>query len=130
VQLLDPGGERLLSLTQTRSARAVPLDRLGFFTLQRGGAERPIPVNPDLVESDLRPMDAGELERWRSDLALAAKPPVQAAGGADPQSGAPLGTPLARGLVWLLVIAALLEPGLASRLHGTRPRRAAQEVGT
>jgi hypothetical protein len=122
VQLLDPDGARMLSLAQTRSARDVALERLGFFALLRGGAEQPIAVNSDPLESDLRAMDAAELARWSQDAAEQSVAWQQR----EVQAGEERShTPLAAGLLWLVALALLGEPALSQWTR--RPPRKEQQ---
>ena len=106
VQVFDPDGARVLSLSQSISEEDLQVTQLGFYEIRRSGESELIAVNPDPRESNLRPMDADMLALW------------QATGGGGGETAAFDGaeTPIAlppfeiwRWLLVLLLLAALIE---------------------
>jgi hypothetical protein len=63
-QIFDPRGEKALGLGA--GSDDVLLDQVGFYEVVGGGATELVAVNFDPRESDLSPVDAATLERWRS----------------------------------------------------------------
>jgi hypothetical protein len=61
-QIFDPRGEAALGLGGSGD---VLLDQVGFYEVQGGGATELVAVNFDGRESDLAPIEAATLERWR-----------------------------------------------------------------
>jgi hypothetical protein len=100
-QVIDPDGHQLLSLSATRSAQSVRLERSGFYQVVTPARESLLAVNTDERESDLTPADPALLERWRT-AAKAAETVAPAAASAQSSQGT---FPLAR---WLLALAAVL----------------------
>lgn len=100
-QVIDPDGHELLSLSATRSAQSVRLERSGFYQVVTPARESLLAVNGDERESDLTPADAALLERWRT----AAKAAEAVAPAAPSAQSTPGTFPLAR---WLLALAAVL----------------------
>jgi len=101
VQVVDPEGRELLSLSATRSASSVRLPRSGIYQLVTPARETLIAVNPDPRESDLLPVDEATLTGWR-DAAAAAQVVAPGEGSAQSESGV---LPLAQ---WLLLLMALI----------------------
>jgi hypothetical protein len=64
VQVFAPDGSALLSLAETQGGRDVVLEQPGFYEIRSEGAPRPVAVNPDPRESDLRGLARDELARW------------------------------------------------------------------
>lgn len=119
-QLIDPAGRTVLSLADTSRALTVKLDQTGIYQIYTPAGETLMAVNPDALESDLTPMGAAQLARWRA--ALASEP----AAPAGPRQGARLpGTavPLAPVLLVLLVLLVLAESMLGNHTlqAGQRP---------
>src|SRR5690606_2912423 len=101
-QVFDPRGERVLALGDTAGRPRLPADQLGFYEVRGGGRGDWIAVNADPRESDLTPLPAESLERWRALEKLA-----------QPQGGAPAGETAAPAQLksiwpWLLLIAVTL----------------------
>ena len=112
-QIIDPSGRTVLSLADTRRALTVKLDQPGFYQIYTPAGQALVAVNPDLRESDLAPMSAGEFTRWRR--ALAATRAVPAVTTTSTQGSA---VSLAPGLLGLLALLALAESMLGnSYLH-------------
>jgi hypothetical protein len=62
-RIFDPRGEAALGLGA--GTDAVLLDQVGFYEVVGGGTTELVAVNFDPRESDLTPVDAETLERWR-----------------------------------------------------------------
>ncbi len=62
-QIFDPRGEAALGLGA--GSDDVLLDQVGFYEVVGGGTTELVAVNFDPRESDLTPIDAATLERWR-----------------------------------------------------------------
>lgn len=62
-QIFDPRGQAALGLGA--GGGDVLLDQVGFYEVQGGGATELVAVNFDARESDLAPIEAATLERWR-----------------------------------------------------------------
>jgi hypothetical protein len=62
-QIFDPRGEAALGLGA--GSDDVLLDQVGFYEVVGGGTSELVAVNFDPRESDLSPVDATTLERWR-----------------------------------------------------------------
>jgi hypothetical protein len=73
-QIFDPRGEAALGLGA--GSDDVLLDQVGFYEVVGGGTTELVAVNFDPRESDLTPIDAATLERWRG---LSVQPGEQAA---------------------------------------------------
>lgn len=125
VAVIDPRGERPLSLAEATTATSLALEQAGFYELQLANGRRElIAVNSDRRESDLRPIPEEVLALWRATGA----PAASLAAGSPPPAGSPPAAAarvhVAQGLWWyaiaLLLVAALAEAGLASRYLGTR----------
>lgn len=122
-QVIDPAGHALLSLEQTQSRRplTVRLERTGFYEIYTAAGEALVAVNPDPLESDLAPMTADALARWRAALAIVPSPVAGAGTGADAtdagsaSAAAPVRVPLAPLLLVLLGVSVLAESLLGNR---------------
>jgi hypothetical protein len=67
VEVLDPGGQRALSLKQAASAQALRLDREGFYEIRRAnGRHELVAVHADRRESDLETIPQETLALWQS----------------------------------------------------------------
>jgi hypothetical protein len=62
-QIFDPRGEAALGLGA--GSDDVLLDQVGFYEVVGGGTTELVAVNFDPRESDLKPIDAATLDRWR-----------------------------------------------------------------
>lgn len=106
-QVLDPDGARVLGLAGTISGEDVRLERPGIYDVRRGGDAALVAVNPVLAESDLTPIDAATLARWREAAALPNRP---GAARTAPMATRDAGfAPLWRWLLGLLALLALGE---------------------
>lgn len=100
-QIFDPRGRAALTLGGTDDAL---LDQVGFYEVVGGGRTELVAVNFDARESDLRTMDEATIERWQQ----LAEPQTAAAAPAE-QTRASMAVPLGPWVLWLLVIAAIME---------------------
>ena len=103
-QIFDPNGNAALGLGGTDD---VLLDELGFYELAGGGRNEVVAVNFDVRESNLAPVDAATLERWRAlGQPSAAAPTAATSTGSDETVPTPLG-------YWILFLV-LLALGVES----------------
>ena len=120
VQLFDAQGVRVLALGDTTggSGNVLRVAEPGLYTVRTPGREALLAVNVDPRESDLAPMPADLLERWRAAAqrggTIAARPVAQA--GTDE----PTGTPLAPMLL-ALALALLIVESAAANVGRVRP---------
>ena len=117
VQVVDPSGERVLSLSDSVNREAVPLESLGFYEVRGGTQAELLGVNPDARESNLRQIEAETLELWKST--------GRAAPGGDSEEGMPP-PEVPPWRVWRLVLAILLVTVLLESLVGNRHLDAAR----
>lgn len=99
-QVIDPEGRELLSLSATRNAQSVRLQRSGFYQVVTPVRESLVAVNVDPRESELAPMEADMLANWRRAAATQVVAPAAAS-----EQSAGNAMPLAR---WLLAMLALI----------------------
>lgn len=115
-QLIDPAGNTVLSLGQTRRAPTVKLSQSGFYQIYTPATQALIAVNLDPLESDLTPISAAVLARWRT--ALAGDEAGEAAGAgvkAGARAALPTQIPLAPLLLGLLCVTVIAESLLGNR---------------
>ena len=116
VDVVGPGGQRPLSLTEAATAQSFPLARAGFYQVRYStGLEALVAANPDRRESDLEQIPADTLKLWSgaTDTEAATTPAAQAAQTNSYQSS------LWWWVMLSLLIVALAESVLASRYLGT-----------
>jgi hypothetical protein len=106
-QIFDPSGEAALKLGA--GSEDVLLDEVGFYEVVGGGTSELVAVNFDPRESDLTPVDAATLDRWRG---LGVRPgeavtPV-AVSATDDRSPSSLGPWLVTVLLLLVVMESLV----------------------
>ena len=122
VQLFDVQGARVLALGDTTggSGNVLRVAEPGLYTVRTPGREALLAVNVDPRESDLAPMPAGLLERWRAAARRSA--PGLTRPAAQVQTGEPLGTALAPTLLALGLALLIVESAAANigrvRLRG------------
>ncbi len=117
VEIIDPTGNRPLSLQESVAAQSYELRRAGFYDVRLASGRRDlVAVNVDRRESDLTPMGAEVLALWRGNSAT--MPPDVAAAKPAQAVAVP------RGLWWYamfcVLVAALAESAIASRYLSTR----------
>ena len=116
-QIFDPQGERVLGLAQSTAADRLIPDRTGFYEIRGNDGVRWVAVNVDARESDLTPLPASFVQRWRamqvrkatSNAAAAAAPTADA----KPRS-------LGSAVLWLAALLLLGELLLANRYLAIR----------
>lgn len=111
VQVLDPAGERVLTLSDSVSREAVPLESIGYYEIRGSDRSELLAVNADPRESNLRSVDRDTLELWQST------------GGAEAAQAAAAGLPppeVPPWRVWRLVLALLLLAVLLESLIADR----------
>ena len=65
VEVIDPEGQRPLSLSEARTVQTFQLRRAGFYQVRfANGRDAVIAVNPDRRESDLQPIAPDVLQLW------------------------------------------------------------------
>ncbi len=110
VQVIDPSGERVLTLSGSIEREAVPLESAGFYEIRSAQGLEFQAVNSDPRESNLRPVESDTLELWRS---------TGEQGGGELAAGIPDSSVppwrLWRLLLVLLAVAVLLESLIANR---------------
>lgn len=102
-QIFDPRGEKALALGG--GSDDVLLNQVGFYEVVGGGATELVAVNFDPRESDLAPIDAATVERWKG-LGIRADQQTQTTASS---TDAPVARSLGPWLVILLLIVALVE---------------------
>ena len=122
VQLFDAQGVRVLALGDTTggSGHVLRVAEPGLYTVRTPGRETLLAVNVDPRESDLAPMPAELLLRWRTAAQRVAGPAV-AGPVAQAATGEPTGTPLGPMLL-ALGLALLLVESAAANVGRVRPR--------
>jgi hypothetical protein len=119
VEIIDPGGQRALSLTQAAAAQSFQLTRAGFYQVRfANGRVALIGVNPDRRESDLAAIPDDLLELWGKG---STSPQTEAAGYVEGKNSV-------RSIWWyvmlLVLVAAVAESIVASRYLGTKREEA------
>jgi len=111
VEVLDPKGERALTLDEATRAQNVPLSIAGFYDVKRpNGRHEVVAVNADRHESDLDVLSADTLALWQN---TAQGQQNAAAGGAGGTSEAPKAMEF-----WWYVLMAVLALAVAESLLG------------
>jgi len=117
VEVIDPDGQRPLSLSEARTAQTFRLSRAGFYQIRfANGRDAVIGVNPDRRESDLAPLPSDVQQLW-SGSSSGGEPQTSAA-AFDGVKNQPVS------LWWyvmlLALVAAFAETALASSYMGTQ----------
>ena len=109
VDVVDPKGERALSLAESTKAQNIQFTMAGFYEIRRPNAPRElVAVNADRHESDLTPADSGKLSLWQNT----AEGSATAAGSTEGQQ-----KPFS---IWWYVMMAVLVLAVAESLLGNR----------
>ncbi len=111
LQVTDPAGDRVLSLSDAISREALQLDQLGFYGVQTDRGNELVAVNPDPRESVLRALEEDRLSLWQSTGATEATRAESA--GLPPPEAPPWR--LWKVALLLLVASTLLESVLGNR---------------
>jgi hypothetical protein len=105
-QIFDPRGEAALGLGA--GSDDVLLDQVGFYEVVGGGSSELVAVNFDARESDLTPVDAPTLERWRGLGVRPGEQTAPVAGAASEEVPSSLGPWLVMVLLILVVVESLV----------------------
>jgi len=108
-QIFDPRGEKALGLGA--GSDDVLLDQVGFYEVVGGGTTELMAVNFDPRESDLTPIDATTLERWRG-LGVRATEQTQAAAATAAEDTVP--NSLGPWLVLALLLLVIMESAVGN----------------
>lgn len=111
VEVLDPDGQRALSLAESVKAQTIQVAREGFWELGRSNARRElVSVNADRRESDLSPLPKETVEIWRNMGAVSSN-----GGAGSGEDGQEKPWSLWWYIALLLLFAAVAESVFASR---------------
>ncbi len=108
-QIFDPRGEAALGLGA--GSEDVLLNQVGFYEVVGGGTTELVAVNFDPRESDLTPIDAATLERWRG---LGVRPGEQAAPVAVTTAEETVPSSLGPWLMMALLVLVLVESAVGN----------------
>ena len=111
VQVVDPSGNRVLSLSDSLNREAVALESVGFYEVRGGGQSELLGVNPDPRESDLRRIEQNTLDLWQATGQASAQMPAE--DGLPPPQAPPW-------RIWRLVLALLVGAVLLESVLGNR----------
>jgi len=110
VDVLDPRGERALSLEEAARAQNIQFSMAGFYDIRRpSGRNEVVAVNADRRESDLTPAPPETLNLWKST--------AQATASTNDETGQAQSKPFS---LWWYVILAVLALAVAESLLGNR----------
>ncbi|MBS1858179.1 MAG: BatA domain-containing protein [Acidobacteria bacterium] len=110
VDVVDPKGERALSLEEATRAQNIQFTMAGFYDIRRpNGRNELVAVNADRHESDLTPLDKDSLALWQNTATAA----TNASGGAENEANRPVS-------LWWYVMMIVLLLALAESLIGNR----------
>ena len=110
VEVLDPRGQRALTLEGATHAETMPLAMAGFYDVKRpNGRHELVAVNADRRESDLEPMPSDTLALWQNT--------AQAKGGAASGEATAERKPVE---FWWYALIAVLALAVAESLLGNR----------
>lgn len=107
VQVVDPAGDRALSLSGSVEQTEVTLDQVGFYEIQSSRGTELVAVNPDPRESNFRPLEADTLALWQATGRGSDEPQAAGVGAESPLKPPPL--KIWRFLLLLLVLVVLVE---------------------
>jgi hypothetical protein len=108
-RIFDPRGEAALGLGA--GSDDVLLDQVGFYEVVGGGATELVAVNFDPRESDLTPIDAATLERWRG---LGIRPGEQATPTAVTAAGDTVPSSFGPWLIIFLLMLVVVESAVGN----------------
>jgi hypothetical protein len=110
VDVVDPKGERVLSLAEATKAQNIQFEEAGFYDIRRpNGRNELVAVNADRRESDLTPASPEDLKLWQN-TANGASSSSDPAKAAEPK-------PLS---VWWYVMLVVLALAVAESLLGNQ----------
>ncbi len=112
VDVVDPRGERVLSLAEATKAQNIQFEESGFYDIRRpNGRNELVAVNADRRESDLTPASADTLTLWQNT--------ANGTGGSDPNAAnGPAGATNAPMSVWWYVMLVVLALAVAESVLG------------
>jgi hypothetical protein len=116
-QIFDPRGERVLGLAQTTAADRLIPDQTGFYEIRGNDGVRWVAVNVDARESDLTPLPATFVQRWR---AMQVRKATSTAAAAAPTTAEAKPLSLGPAVLWLAAALLLAELLLANRYLAIR----------
>ena len=117
VEVLDPTGERALSLAEAVRAQNIQFLMTGFYDIRRpNGQNEMVAVNGDRRESDLMPASRETLSLWQNTANGSVEAGGAAASGQKPLS------------LWWYVMLAVLAVAIAETLLGNRHLSVDQEA--
>jgi len=122
-QIVDPDGNRVLSLADTTREQQIKLNKPGFYTVYTTERTLSVAVNIDPLESDLQPIAQEVLDRWQNAIA-GQGPAVSVAGGRVPEQE-PIAVELWHWLLLLLAVVIIGESVLGNTY--LTPRAVQQE---
>jgi len=117
-QIFDPRGERVLGLAQTAAADRLIPDQTGFYEIRGDDGVRWVAVNVDARESDLTPLPASFVQRWRAMQVRKGASNANVAAAAPAQDAKPRS--LGPAVLWLAALLLLAELLLANRYLAIR----------
>jgi hypothetical protein len=110
VDVVDPKGERALSLDEATKAQNIQFEMAGFYDIRRpNGRNELVAVNADRRESDLTPAQQETLTLWQNT-----------ANGASPEADGPAQTDRKPVSLWWYVMIAVLALAVAESLLGNQ----------
>jgi hypothetical protein len=110
VDVLDPKGERVLSLDEATKAQNIQFTQAGFYDIRRpNGRNELVAVNADRLESDLTPAAQETLTLWQNT-----------ANGASGADGGPTQTDRKPLSLWWYVMLVVLALAVAESLLGNQ----------
>ncbi len=117
VDVVDPKGDRVLSLAEATKAQNIQFTMAGFYDIRRpNGRNELVAVNADRRESDLSPTSPDTLNLWQNTASG-----NQASGGVSQASQKPLS-------LWWYVMLAVLALAVAESLLGNQHLSVDQEA--
>jgi hypothetical protein len=118
-QIFDPRGERVLGLAQSAAADRLIPDQTGFYEIRGNDGVRWVAVNVDARESDLTPLPASFVQRWRAmQVRQAVATNVGAVAAVTSADDKPRS--LGPAVLWLAAVLLLAELLLANRYLAIR----------
>jgi hypothetical protein len=121
VEVIDPEGQRPLSLSEAASARSLRLEKAGYYQVRlASGRTQLIAVNPDRRESDLRLVPDDVVAAWQRHAAASAA-------SADSGASAVIPATEQRVALWQLLVVLALAAALAQSWVGGRYLTARRE---
>jgi hypothetical protein len=105
-QVVDPDGNRVLSLADTTREQQIKLNKPGFYTVYTTQEELSVAVNIDPLESDLQTISQEVLDRWQD--ATAGQSPAATVAGSRALEQEPVSVEFWH---WLLLLLALVIIG-------------------